>query len=216
MPQVFSRGANTVSRVSMFGGIFLVAAGLGAAWLVVRSPYVTAVGTPVEQPVPFSHKHHVGDDGIDCRYCHTTVERSSFAGVPPTETCMNCHSQIWAQSPALEPVRDSYRTGRPIEWNRVHRLPDFVYFDHGIHVQKGVACETCHGRVDEMPRIWKAESLQMEWCLDCHRNPEQHIRPREDVFTMGWQPPGDREQLARQLMQDYHVQSKMDCSTCHR
>jgi hypothetical protein len=216
VPQIFPRAANTVSRVTLFGAVFLPALTLGALWLIVRSPYVTAVGTPVEQPVPFSHKHHVGDDGIDCRYCHTTVETSSFAGMPPTETCMNCHSQIWAESPMLEPVRVSYRTGVPLEWNRVHRLPDFTYFNHSIHVQKGIGCASCHGRVDEMPLTWKAESLQMEWCLECHRNPERYVRPREEVFNMAWQPPANRDDLGRQLVQAYHIQSKTDCSACHR
>jgi hypothetical protein len=183
---------------------------------VWRESSVQEIGEPVQQPIPFSHKHHVGDDGIDCRYCHTTVETSSFAGMPSTATCMNCHSQVWAESPTLAAVRDSYQSGQPLQWNRVNQLPDFVYFDHSIHVQKGVACETCHGRVDQMPTVAKAASLQMEWCLECHRNPEQNIRPREDVVTMGWLPPANEAELQQQLKLQYHVESKTDCSTCHR
>jgi hypothetical protein len=216
MPQIFRRRTNTLARLTIIGG----AGGLlllgGVLYLLVRSPYVTAAGVPVDQPIPFSHKHHVGDDGIDCRYCHTTAESSSFAGLPTTATCMNCHSQIWAESPALAPVRQSYASGQPISWNRVNQLPDFVYFDHSIHVQKGVACETCHGRVDQMPVVAKAASLQMEWCLECHRNPEQQIRPREEVFTMGWPRPANEAELQQQLKLQYHVESKTDCSTCHR
>src|SRR5262249_46164795 len=142
-----------------------------------------------EQPVPFSHRHHVGGIGLDCRYCHTTVEVSSFAGIPPTKTCMNCHSQIWTNSAMLEPVRESFRSGKSIEWNRVHHLAGFVYFDHSIHVKKGVGCVTCHGRVDQMPLTWQESSLQMEWCLGCHRNPERFVRPREQVFSMDWDWP---------------------------
>src|SRR5919198_5756133 len=168
LAQVFGPGATSLARLSLVGtvlGLVLVFSGLE---LYVRSPYVTQVGVPVEQPIPFSHKHHVSDDGIDCRYCHTTVETSAFAGMPATQTCMNCHSQIFSQSPTLAPVRDSFQTGKPIRWNRVYTLPDFVYFDHSIHVQKGVGCSTCHGQVDQMPLTWKAQSLQMSWCLECH------------------------------------------------
>jgi hypothetical protein len=129
---------------------------------------------------------------------------------------MNCHSQVWAQSPVLEPVRESFRTGQPLEWNRVHQLADFVYFDHSIHVQKGIGCASCHGQVDQMPLTWKAESLQMSWCLDCHRDPGRHVRPRQEVTNMAWQPPADRDEQIRQLVQQYDVQSKTSCSTCHR
>ena len=142
-----------------------------------------------EQPVPFSHKHHVGDDGIDCRYCHTSVETSSFAGLPPTETCMSCHSQIWANAELLEPVRASFRTGKSIAWTRVHDLPDFVYFNHSIHVNKGIGCSTCHGRVDQMPLTYKVNTLYMQWCVECHRNPAQYVRPRDQVFNIAYQYP---------------------------
>jgi hypothetical protein len=214
--QVFPRGANAVARVTLFGVVVGPLVLLAGLWLLERSPYVTGQGTPIDQPIPFSHKHHVGDDGIACEYCHTTVTTSAFAGMPPTETCMNCHSQVWSQSDTLAPVRMSAQTGQPLTWERVYDLPDYVYFDHSIHVAKGVACETCHGRVDEMPRIMKASSLQMQWCVDCHRDPTNNIRPRDEVTTMGWQPPADADDLHRRLMLEYHVQSKTDCSTCHR
>jgi hypothetical protein len=216
LAQVFGPGANSLSRFTLLGAVVGLVAAFVAAEVYVRSPYVTGVGAPVDQPVPFSHKHHVSDDGIDCRYCHTTVETSAFAGIPPTQTCMNCHSQIFSQSPTLAPVRDSFQTGEPIHWNRVNTLPDFVYFDHSIHVQKGVGCSTCHGPVDQMPLTWKGQSLQMGWCLDCHMDPAKYVRPREEVFNMAWQPPANQDELGRQIVQAYHVQSKISCSTCHR
>jgi Cytochrome c7 and related cytochrome c len=219
MPQIFHRSFNTLSKVSIFGSLFILAA-LGWVLIVVyRSPYVTAADMVVLQPVPFSHEHHVGKLGFDCRYCHTSVEQSSFAGIPPTKTCMNCHSQIWVGSTMLEPVRESYRTGRSIEWRRVHNLPQFVYFDHSIHVNKGIGCVSCHGRVDQMPLMRQVESLQMQWCLDCHRQPEQYLRPREDVFNMAWAPEGDQISLGKELKEEYHIRSAEDltsCSICHR
>ena len=216
MPQIFHRSTNTYSKVSIFGAVFFLGflLWLFGAWS--RSSWATQAGVAREQPVPFSHAHHVGDVGIDCRYCHTSVEVSGFANIPPTKTCMNCHSQIWNTSPTLEPVRESFRTDRSIAWTRVHDLPDFAYFDHSIHVNKGVGCETCHGRVDKMPLTWQKASLQMEWCLDCHRHPEQYVRPREAVFQMGYQPPVDQETLGRQLVKEYKIQSLTSCSTCHR
>jgi len=220
MPQIFHRSANTISKASVFGAIFILA---GVAWALAeiqRSPYNTRAFVARSQPVPFSHKHHAGDDGIDCRYCHTTVETSSFAGLPPTATCMNCHSQLYANSPLLEPVRESFRTGKPIVWTRVHDLPDFVYFNHSIHVNKGVGCSTCHGRVDQMPLMWNVASLHMEWCLECHRDPAKRIRPREQVFNMDWPPPGyDQAAEAKKLMKQYDIDSVeaiTNCSTCHR
>lgn len=216
MAQIFHRSTNTLSRVSIFGAVFVVAGLVAAGGLFVRSPYVTGVGVPVPQPVQFSHKHHVGDDGIDCRYCHTTVESSAFAGMPPTQTCMNCHSQLFTNTAALQPVVQSYQTNTPIQWNRVYQLPDFVYFNHSIHVNKGIGCETCHGRVDQMPLMQKASSLQMEWCLDCHRDPAKYIRPREEVFSMTWQPPPNQVEAAQALVHEYNVQSLTNCSTCHR
>jgi hypothetical protein len=216
MPQIFHPSTNTISRVSIFGGALFL---LGLLWVlygVNSSAYVTGVGVAVGQPVPFSHKHHVSGIGIDCRYCHTSVEQSAVAGLPPTETCMSCHSQIWADSPMLEPVRASLREGRPIEWVRVHDLPDFVYFDHSIHLKKGVGCASCHGRVDQMPLMWKVETLNMEWCLECHRHPERYVRPREEVFNMAWTPPADQLALGRELVAKYQIRKMTDCSTCHR
>jgi hypothetical protein len=219
MPQIFHPSTNTISRLTIFGAVFLVAflAWVGAA--LNRSDYGTQVHMARVQPVQFSHEHHVSGLGLDCRYCHTSVEESSFAGLPPTQTCMNCHSQIWSNSPYLEPVRDSWKTGKPIVWTRVHNLADFVYFNHSIHVNKGVGCVTCHGRVDRMPLMWQEHSLLMEWCIECHRQPEQFLRPREDVFRMDWQPPSDQLALGRQLIKEYRIRSPAvltSCDTCHR
>jgi hypothetical protein len=160
----------------------------------------------------------VGDDGIDCRYCHSSVDKGPFAGMPSTQVCMTCHSQLWSDSPELLPVRESFRTGQPLEWKRVHDLPDFVHFNHGIHVQKGVSCVSCHGRVDDMPLVWKENSLIMKWCIDCHRNPEPALRPREQVTNLGWKPEKGQEDIGKKLMEDYHILSSFqltNCSTCH-
>ena len=216
MPQYFSKNANTLARFSL---LFVVTIIILVAWagaMIVRSPYETMQEVPREQPVPFSHEHHVGGLGIDCRYCHTTVETSSFANIPSTKVCMNCHSQMWATSPELEPVRESYRSGRSIAWTRVHDLPEFVYFNHSIHVNKGIGCSSCHGRVDKMPLMWQAKSLTMEWCLDCHRHPERQVRPRDKVFDMAYTPPPDQIAFGKRLVKQYHIQSLTSCSTCHR
>jgi hypothetical protein len=216
MPQVFRRSANTVSKVSLVAILLLGGGFVGLIIVLGRSSYVTRAEEYIEQPLQFSHAHHVGDDGIDCRYCHTSVETSSFAGIPPTKTCMNCHSQIWANAPFLEPVRASFRDDRSLHWIRVHDLPDFVYFNHSIHVKKGMGCETCHGRVDEMPLMRQVSSLQMEWCLNCHRAPEQFVRPRSEVFTMGYRPAVAQAVLGPQLVKEYNIQTQTTCSTCHR
>jgi hypothetical protein len=216
MAQVFHPAWNTISRVTIFGGLFILAAGVWVSGCIYRSSYVTEADVVRDQPIPFSHKHHVGGLGIDCRYCHTSVEDSSFAGVPPTKTCMNCHSQIWADSPMLAPVRESFRTGVPIRWTRVHRLPDYVYFDHQIHVAKGVGCVNCHGRLDEMPLVAQQETLYMEWCLNCHRHPERAVGPREAVFNLKWEPDEDRLALGRRLVGEYEVKQRTDCVDCHR
>jgi hypothetical protein len=216
MAQIFHRSTNTISRVSVFGGIGIIVVLVATLAAINRSSYVTEVGVARSQPVQFSHKHHVSDDGIDCRYCHTSVEESSFAGIPSTKICMNCHTQIWAESPILEPVRESFRTGKSLEWTRVHNLPGFVYFDHSIHVHKGVGCTTCHGRVDQMPLMWRENTLYMEWCLECHRNPERFVRPREQVFNMDWQPPSDQIALGQKLVQEYKIAQLTSCSVCHR
>lgn len=219
MPQIFHPSTNPFSKVSIFGAIFFVAAFAWVLTLIFRSSYATNVNVAIDQPVPFSHEHHVSGLGIDCRYCHTSVEVSSFADIPPVHTCMTCHVQIWSDSPVLEPIRSSYQSGEPIEWVRVNDLPDFVYFDHSIHVSKGVGCETCHGRVDQMPLTWKANSLYMEWCLECHRQPERFVRPRDQVFEMGWEPQQKQIELGRMLVQEYEIAPARrldDCYICHR
>ncbi len=218
MPQIFHPSTNTISKVSIFVAVLLLLTSLWILAAIDRSSYVTQAGVVREQPVPFSHKHHVGGVGIDCRYCHTSVEETPFAGIPPTKTCMNCHSQIWADSPMLAPVRASAQNARSMEWIRVHDLPDFVYFDHSIHVRKGVGCVTCHGQVDQMPLMWREQSLQMEWCLECHRAPERFVRPREHVFSMEWEPPEDQIALGRRLVKEYNIRVAQltNCSICHR
>jgi len=217
--QVFHRSFNTIFRVILVGAVLGTLLLIAVMWVSAYSPYVTGAETVVLQPIPFSHQHHVGQFGFDCRYCHASVERSSFAGMPSTETCMNCHSQIWVGSDMLAPVRESYRTGQPLVWNRVHNLADFVYFDHSIHVQKGVGCATCHGRVDQMPLVRQVVSLNMSWCLECHREPERFLRPREEVFNMAWEPKEDQLALGRRLVKEYGIRDSYEltrCSLCHR
>jgi Cytochrome c7 and related cytochrome c len=219
MAQIFHRSTNTLSRVSLFSALFLAGLALVITLAVARSPYMTNANVIREQPVQFSHKHHVGDVGIDCRYCHTSVETSAVAGLPATKTCMNCHSLLFADSRYLEPVRESFRSGKSIEWVKVHQLADFVYFNHSIHVNKGVGCSTCHGQVNQMPLVWQASSLQMEWCLGCHRNPEAYLRPRDQVFNMDWRAPDNQLELGEELAKEYQIRSVREltsCSTCHR
>jgi hypothetical protein len=219
MSQLFHRYANIYSRLSILALLAFVGF-LGTVWAVLNwSGYNTNQRAFVEQPIQFSHAHHVGGVGLDCRYCHTSVEESSFANIPPTKTCMNCHSQIWSNAPILEPVRASFRENRPLQWTRVNDLPDFVYFNHSIHVKKGVGCATCHGPVDRMPLMYQEATLMMSWCLDCHRNPAKYIRPRDQVFNMAWQPPADDPDLGERLVKEYKiasVQQLTSCSTCHR
>src|SRR5215475_2804843 len=217
--QIFPRAANTVARATLALAAFLTVGVPTAVAVLQRSSYATGVGVPRQQPIPFSHKHHVSDAGLDCRYCHTSVERSPFAGMPSTDTCMNCHRQLWNESEMLEPVRASYRSGVPIAWTRVYDLPDFVYFDHSIHVAKGVGCSTCHGRVDTMPLIFQASPLNMGWCIDCHRNPEAVLRPQDQVFNMEWKAPANQAELGAKFAQERKIRSTADltsCSTCHR
>lgn len=219
MAQIFHPAANAIARFSIIGGVFLVAGSLVAFDQITRSPYTTEVNVARSQPVPFSHKHHA-NMGIDCRYCHTSVEDAAFAGIPPTKTCMNCHSMIFKDAPMLEPVRESWRTGESLQWNRVHDLPQFVYFNHSIHVAKGIGCSTCHGRVDEMPLVRKQNTLYMGWCLDCHRAPEQFVRPKDKVFDMAWQPPANQREAGLQLVKEYKIDTEhykmLDCYLCHR
>ena len=243
MSQIFHRSTNTLSRATIFGAVFVVVILGWVLYVVQGSPFITYAGVRKPQPVPFSHQHHVTGLGIDCRYCHTSVETSSFAGIPPTKTCMNCHAQIWTNAQLLEPVRASYRSGESLQWTRVNQLPDFVFFNHSIHVTKGVGCNTCHGPVDLMPLMYQQESLQMEWCLGCHRDPGKNLRPRDQVFNMRYQPPSngnpvamdgqtftDQDSLGAYLIKKYRVRvgriqtedgqvSVSDitsCNTCHR
>ena len=219
MAQIFHRSANSVARFSLlFAVVLLTVAGVGV-YVFARAPYYTRQNIVRDQPIQFSHKHHVGDDGIDCRYCHTSVESSAIAGVPPTKTCMNCHSVLFNNVGYLEPVRESYRTDKSIHWVRVHRLAEYVYFNHSIHVAKGVGCSTCHGTVDQMPLIFQASPLNMGWCIDCHRNPEAVLRPLDQVYNMEWKAPANQAELGAQFAHERKIRSTADltsCSTCHR
>ncbi|MFP5230406.1 MAG: cytochrome c3 family protein [Acidobacteriota bacterium] len=191
MAQIFDRSSNALARMSLIlTGLIVISLGLTLDELQ-RSPWVTRQGQRADQPVPFSHKHHVEGLGLQCQYCHTTVEKSSYAGIPPTKTCMNCHAQIWTDAELLAPVRHSWATGESITWTRVHDLPDYVFFNHEIHVNKGIGCSSCHGRVDEMPIMYMQNSLQMEWCLNCHRNPAKNLRPTSEIYNMAWQGASD-------------------------
>jgi hypothetical protein len=217
MSQVFHPAANSIARISIVAGALVAGTATALVLFVIpRSSYVTRQHEAREQPVPFYHAHHVGSMGIDCRYCHTAAEESAVAGIPPTKTCMNCHSQVWNQAPSLAPVRESWRTGQSIEWVKVHDLPDFVYFDHSAHLNKGVGCSTCHGRVDQMPFVWQEQSLLMEWCLDCHRQPERFLRPKGEVYDAAYEPPANQLELGRRLVREYDVDPQVTCSTCHR
>jgi len=231
--QVFHRSTNVLSRFTIFGGLFVLVGLVYGLYLVNSSPYVTKQGVAREQPVQFSHKHHAGELGIDCRYCHTTVEKLAYAGMPATKTCMNCHSQIWTNAPILEPVRASYRSDTRLSWIKVNDLPDFVYFNHQIHVNKGVGCVVCHGQVDKMPLMYQEQTLQMEWCITCNRNPENFIRPRKEVFNMGYTAPTEDHPRVLETGETVHSQVEMGlilkkqykissaehmttCSVCHR
>jgi hypothetical protein len=213
MASLFPRWSNTVFRLVLVlilgvlvgGPLFLM------AW--VRAPIATGQETEVDQPVAFDHRHHVGDDGIDCRYCHYTVERSKYASIPPTQICMNCHGQVWNESPMLAAVRRSYDTGLPIHWARVYKLPDFVFFNHSVHIAKGVGCSSCHGRVDQMGRLYQVPTLQMSWCLGCHRNPAPNIRPLNEITDMTWKP---NAKLGAKLVAERHINPPTYCSGCHR
>lgn len=219
MSQIFHPSANTLARVSIVVGILGVAGLLVLGDALQKSTYVTEVYMSREQTVPFSHKHHA-EMGLDCRYCHTSVEDAAFAGIPPTRTCMNCHKLVWNEAPILQPVRDSWETGEPLEWNRVHDLPQFAYFDHSVHVHAGIGCATCHGRVDQMPLVHKENTLYMNWCLECHQAPEQFVRPRDEIFNMAWEPPANQLEVGQELLELHKVDTAnfrmMDCYLCHR
>jgi hypothetical protein len=218
VPQIFPPSANGAARLALLLAALIVSFASTAAMLAVRSEFATGVGEPIEQPVPFSHAHHVGDDGIDCRYCHSFVETSPFAGLPSTEVCMTCHSELFADAAVLAPVRKSLASGRPIRWNRVNDLGDFVYFNHAIHVNNGVGCVACHGPIDEMPLAWRANPMQMAWCLGCHRDPAPSLRPKAAVFDPRWSPPDGAAALHAALLRDYGIEPDRltDCYVCHR
>jgi hypothetical protein len=215
--QIFHHKSNSIARASLAAVVVLLAGGGWALDSIYWSPYTTLMNIPLEQPVPFSHKHHVYGLGIDCRFCHTTVENSAFAGMPSTETCMTCHSQIWKDAPMLAPVRESLGKNIPLQWNRVNDTPDFVFFNHSIHVSHGIGCVTCHDQLDQMPLTWKSHTLYMKWCLNCHRAPEKYIRPRDEVFNLNWIAT-NQVALGRQLVAEYqvHTEQLTDCSMCHR
>ncbi len=218
MSQVFKPSANLLARVGIGGSVFSAFAALIGGWLLQRGPYYTREGQTIEQPVPFSHQHHVGGLGISCVYCHNSVEKTRYAGMPPTQVCMSCHSQIWTEAEALKPVRESWTRGTPIAWNGIYNLPDYVYFNHSVHVAKGVGCSTCHGQMAEMPLTYKAASLTMGWCLNCHRNPSEYQRPREKIYDATYHPPGGKEgvELSKAYGTYYRVSQLQNCSICHR
>lgn len=221
-PFVFPKWANYLLpaiAVGVVGALFYVPTVVALGF----SPKTLAVGYSPVQPVPYSHALHAGKLGIDCRYCHTTVEKAAFAALPPTETCMNCHKNVRNDSPLLKPVRDSWDTGKPVEWTKIHDLPQYVFFNHSAHVTHGVGCIECHGRIDQMEQVYQAKPLSMGWCLDCHRDPGTHLRPRDvGPGNMDWAPPADPDEHARQaqeLMAEYKIHDARymtSCSTCHR
>ncbi len=223
--QLFTSKDNTLARLSLLVLVLGPAVFLGLMDAIHRSPYVRYTKVRREQPVPFSHKHH-SNLGIDCRYCHTSVEVSGFANIPPTQTCMNCHNVMWNEAPMLEPVRASWESrnngtdGESLEWTRVHDLPDFVYFNHSIHVNKGIGCATCHGRVDQMPLMWKEKPLYMKWCLECHRDPAANVRPQDKIFDMAFDPASlsreEREKLVEEYGIDHQNNRLTNCWICHR
>jgi hypothetical protein len=215
MPQIFHPSTNTISRVSIFGAVFFIGLVVWLLMAIDRSAAVTRINVVRDQPIPFSHAHHVGEIGLHCLMCHPTVEQAPFAGMPSTETCMGCHQILFADSPMLEPVFESFRTGEPIRWTRVYDLPDFAAFDHSIHVAKGIGCTACHGEIHRMPLTWKAETLKMEWCLECHRNPVRYVRPREEVFNVHWDPASLSRAQRQALVEEYRIESKTSCSICH-
>ncbi|WP_372638255.1 cytochrome c3 family protein [Fodinibius sp.] len=213
MAQIFPKWADEVPRQLLLGLIIFATAAVAGVWYYF-SPEYTDVGYVPEQPVPFSHKLHAGQLDFDCQYCHTNVSESKHANIPATETCMNCHNQVMTDSPRLEKVRESWETGEAVEWIRVHNLPDYAYFNHAAHVNVGVGCESCHGRVDRMDVVQQVEPLSMSWCLDCHRNPEQYVRPAEEVTTMGYEIVNQIEK-GQELVSENNINPPTDCQSCH-
>ena len=239
MAQIFSPATNTLAKLSLLLAVIGPVGILGLATGVSRSPYNTKATVPLEQPIPFSHQHHAMELGIDCRYCHASVEKSASAGFPATQTCMSCHSQIWTNSPLLEPVRESYKTGKPLQWTKINSVPDFVYFNHSIHIKRGVNCNYCHGAIQKQMLTYKGKPFYMAWCLECHRNPEKYIRPQSEVFDLyakyqrkeklnahersllegeDYVPADNQEEEGKLLLHKYHVKKAQlaDCWICHR
>ena len=219
MRQLFAPGADALLRLALLVvsvGAILMLVVFGA---VARSDYVSGVGVAPEQPVPFSHKHHSGELGIDCRYCHTSVEQQANAGMPPTHTCMTCHSQIWTGAPMLAPVRDSLAKDEPLHWARVNHIPSYVYFNHAVHVTKGIGCSSCHGAMTSMQLTLRAKAFHMDFCIACHRNPQANVRTPDQVWNMDWSPPADQATKGPELVAQYHIRNAAhltDCSICHR
>ncbi len=219
MRQLFAPGADALLRLALLVasvGAILMLVVVGA---VARSDYVYGVGVAPEQPVPFSHKHHSGELGIDCRYCHTSVEQQANAGMPPTHTCMTCHSQIWTGAPMLAPVRDSLAKDEPLHWTRVNHIPSYVYFNHSVHVTKGIGCSSCHGAITSMQLTLRAKAFHMDFCISCHRNPQANVRTPDQVWNMDWSPPADQATKGPELVAQYHIRNAAqltDCSICHR
>jgi len=220
MAQLFHRGANNIAKASLVLAVILGGLAFVSYTYIARSSYLTGQYLEKQQPVQFSHRHHVGDDGIDCRYCHTSVETSASAGIPPTQTCMNCHGELYADQEYLEPNRASFRDNKPIKWERVHDLPGFAYFNHSIHVAKGVGCASCHGDVANMAAVYQENTLQMEWCLSCHRDPKPNIRPKSEIFNTSWNPKDITDEQQKEVDAKIStLRSKellTSCSTCHR
>ena len=214
MAQIFSKKANALPTLSLFGALGGGVISILFVWYYF-SPEFTDVGYTPEQPVPYSHVLHVGELAIDCQYCHSNVEVSDHANVPPTQTCMNCHSVVQTESERLEPVRESWATGEPVEWVNVHQLPDYARFSHAVHVKNGVGCETCHGRVDQMEVVKLAEPLSMGWCLECHRQPELYLRPNDEITTMGYTQTEDFVRQNLQRIKNESIQPPTNCSACH-
>lgn len=218
MSQLFPRSSNALARASFVVVAVIAGGALGSVVAIDYAGFNQRTGVTIEQPVPFSHEHHVSGLGIDCRYCHTSVEKSAVAGIPPTSTCYNCHKLVWNQAPMLEPVRSSFRTGEPIRWTKVHDLPDFAYFNHSIHVAKGMGCSSCHGPVHEMRLMRSVQPLQMRWCLECHRNPAKFVRPKSEIYNTKWKAENQAE-LGPQLVAAYKIRPPQEitsCGTCHR
>jgi hypothetical protein len=216
MRPLFPPWSDTLFRLCLA----LVAMGIAsipiAMMLWVRTPYVTKKDDPVDQPLQFDHRHHVRDDGIDCMYCHSNATKSAYAGAPPTALCMNCHSQVWQTASFLAPVRESWFEGQPLRWQRVHQLPQFVYFNHSAHVNRGVGCVECHGRVDLMAQVHAVAPLTMIWCLRCHRDPAEHLRPQSEITNMEWSPGQPRREIGERIRNERHIDPPVNCTGCHR